>query len=188
MKRLIRAAPLAALLTLGCDGGLKPAEQLPYVGPCEGLASLTLSAEPTTVRSASVATLTAGGGSGHYSFRVEPGGSSGDMRGNRFVAGATPGEDTLTVVDDQCGGSTSVRVKVIAGFGVAPARAMLRPGTSFQIASRAWWARRPSRSPPTAPAPRSPTRASTRRGRWRRRTSSPCATRSPATRRCSSTP
>ncbi|GMU00325.1 hypothetical protein KH5H1_44450 [Corallococcus caeni] len=134
MKRLIRAAPLAALLTLGCDGELKPAEQLPYVGPCDGLAPLTLSAEPTTVRSAGVATLTAGGGSGHYSFRAEPGGSSGDMRGNRFVAGATPGEDTLTVVDDQCGGATSVRVKVIAGFGVAPARAMLRPGTSFQIA------------------------------------------------------
>ncbi|WP_375756519.1 VCBS repeat-containing protein [Corallococcus exercitus] len=134
MKRFIRAAPLAALLTLGCDGELKPAEQLPYVGPCEGLAPLTLSAEPTTVRSGSVATLTAGGGSGRYSFRAEAGGSSGDMRGNRFVAGATPGEDTLTVVDDQCGGSTSVRVKVIAGFGVAPARAMLRPGTSFQIA------------------------------------------------------
>ena len=133
MKRLLRATPLAALLTLGCDGELKPADQLPYVGPCEGLAPLTLSAEPTTVRSGSVATLTAGGGSGHYSYRAEAGGSSGDMRGNRFVAGATPGEDTLTVVDEQCGGATSVRVKVIAGFGVSPARAMLRPGTSFQI-------------------------------------------------------
>ncbi|AFE03802.1 FG-GAP repeat-containing protein [Corallococcus coralloides DSM 2259] len=133
MKRLLRATPLAALLTLACDGELKPADQLPYVGPCEGLAPLTLSAEPTTVRSGSVATLTAGGGSGHYSFRAEAGGSSGDMRGNRFVAGATPGEDTLTVVDEQCGGATSVRVKVIAGFGVAPARAVLRPGTSFQI-------------------------------------------------------
>ncbi|RKH05184.1 VCBS repeat-containing protein [Corallococcus carmarthensis] len=133
MKRLLRATPLAALLTLACDGELKPAEQLPYVGPCEGLAPLTLSAEPTTVRSESVATLTAGGGSGHYTFRAEAGGSSGDMRGNRFVAGSTPGEDTLTVVDDQCGGSTSVKVKVIAGFGVSPARAMLRPGTSFQI-------------------------------------------------------
>ncbi|NOJ92726.1 VCBS repeat-containing protein [Corallococcus coralloides] len=133
MKRLLRATPLAALLTLACDGEPKPAEQLPYVGPCEGLAPLTLSAEPTTVRSGSVATLTAGGGSGYYTFRAEAGGSSGDMRGNRFVAGATPGEDTLTVVDEQCGGATSVRVKVIAGFGVAPARAVLRPGTSFQI-------------------------------------------------------
>ncbi|MHA7628087.1 VCBS repeat-containing protein [Corallococcus sp. M7] len=133
MKRLLRATPLCALLTLACDGELKPAEQLPYVGPCEGLAPLTLSAEPTTVRSGSVATLTAGGGSGHYTYRAEAGGSSGDMRGNRFVAGATPGEDTLTVVDEQCGGATSVKVKVIAGFGVAPARAMLRPGTSFQI-------------------------------------------------------
>ncbi|RKG60682.1 VCBS repeat-containing protein [Corallococcus sp. AB011P] len=134
MKRLLRATPLAALLTLACDGELKPADQLPYVGPCEGLAPLTLSAEPTTVRSGSVATLTAGGGSGHYSFRAEAGGSSGDVRGNRFVAGGTPGEDTLTVVDEQCGGATSVRVKVISRFGVAPARAMLRPGTSFQIA------------------------------------------------------
>ncbi|MBN9688251.1 MULTISPECIES: VCBS repeat-containing protein [unclassified Corallococcus] len=133
MKRLLRATPLCALLTLACDGELKPAEQLPYVGPCEGLAPLTLSAEPTTVRSGSVATLTAGGGSGRYTYRAEAGGSSGDMRGNRFVAGATPGEDTLTVVDEQCGGATSVKVKVIAGFGVAPARAMLRPGTSFQI-------------------------------------------------------
>ncbi|MFB1479323.1 VCBS repeat-containing protein [Corallococcus sp. RDP092CA] len=133
MNRLLRATPLAALLTLACDGQLKPAEQLPYVGPCEGLAPLTLSAEPTTVRTRDVATLTAGGGSGHYSFRVEAGGSSGDVRGNRFVAGATPAEDTLTVVDEQCGGSASVRVKVIAGFGVAPARAMLQPGTSFQI-------------------------------------------------------
>ncbi|MBN8469784.1 VCBS repeat-containing protein [Corallococcus exiguus] len=135
MKRLLRATPLAALLTLACDGELKPAEQLPYVGPCEGLAPLSLSAEPTTVRSGDVATLTAGGGSGHYSFRAEAGGSSGDMRGNRFVAGGTAGEATLTVVDEQCGGATSVRVKVISRFGVAPARAMLRPGTSFQIAT-----------------------------------------------------
>ncbi|RKH31111.1 VCBS repeat-containing protein [Corallococcus sp. CA041A] len=135
MKRLLRATPLAVLLTLACDGELKPAEQLPYVGPCEGLAPLSLSAEPTTVRSGDVATLTAGGGSGHYSFRAEAGGSSGDMRGNRFVAGGTAGEATLTVVDEQCGGATSVRVKVISRFGVAPARAMLRPGTSFQIAT-----------------------------------------------------
>ncbi|NNB86059.1 VCBS repeat-containing protein [Corallococcus exiguus] len=135
MKRLLRATPLAALLTLACDGELKPAEQLPYVGPCEGLAPLSLSAEPTTVRSGDVATLTAGGGSGHYSFRAEAGGTSGDMRGNRFVAGGTAGEATLTVVDEQCGGATSVRVKVISRFGVAPARAMLRPGTSFQIAT-----------------------------------------------------
>ncbi|MBZ4332113.1 VCBS repeat-containing protein [Corallococcus sp. AS-1-12] len=133
MKRLLRATPLAALLTLACDGELKPAEQLPYVGPCDGLVPLTLSAEPTTVRSGDVSTLTAGGGSGHYSFRAEAGGSSGDMRGNRFIAGGTPGEATLTVVDEQCGGATSVRVKVISRFGVAPARAMLRPGTSFQI-------------------------------------------------------
>ncbi|TSC23030.1 FG-GAP-like repeat-containing protein [Corallococcus sp. Z5C101001] len=134
MKRLARATPLLALLTLACDDGQRPAEVLPYVGPCEGLAPLTLSAEPTTVRSGSVATLTAGGGSGHYTFRAEAGGSAGDMRGNRFVAGRTPADDTLTVVDDQCGGTASVRVKVLAGFGVAPARAMLRPGASFQIA------------------------------------------------------
>ncbi|MCY1036371.1 VCBS repeat-containing protein [Corallococcus sp. BB11-1] len=133
MKCFTRATPLFALLTLACQGGQEPAVVLPYVGPCEGLAPLTLSAEPATVRSGSVATLTATGGSGHYSFKAQAGGSSGDVRGNRFVAGATPAEDTLVVEDVQCGGSATVSVRVLSRFGVAPARAMLKPGTTFQI-------------------------------------------------------
>ncbi|RYZ36874.1 MAG: VCBS repeat-containing protein [Myxococcaceae bacterium] len=134
MKRFTRATPLFALLTLACQGGQDPAVVLPYVGPCEGLTPMSLTVEPTTVRSGSVATLTASGGSGHYTFKAEAGGSSGDMRGNRFVAGSTPAQDTLVVVDEQCGGSATVRVQVIAGFGVAPAKATLKPGTTFQIA------------------------------------------------------
>ncbi|RKH65011.1 VCBS repeat-containing protein [Corallococcus llansteffanensis] len=133
MKRFTRATPLLALLTLACGGGQEPAVVLPYVGPCDGLAPLAVTAEPTTVRSGSVATLTATGGSGHYSFRTEAGGSSGEVRGDRFVGGATPADDTLVVVDEQCGGSATTRVKVLAGFGVYPAKAMLRPGTTFQI-------------------------------------------------------
>ncbi|RKG97324.1 VCBS repeat-containing protein [Corallococcus sp. CA053C] len=133
MKRFTRATPLLALLTLACGGGQEPAVVLPYVGPCEGLAPLSVTVEPTTVRSGGVATLAATGGSGHYSFRAEAGGSSGKVSGDRFVGGETPADDTLVVVDEQCGGSATTRVKVIAGFGAYPAKAMLRPGTTFQI-------------------------------------------------------
>ena len=63
MKRFTRATPLFALLTLACGGGQEPAVVLPYVGPCDGLAPLSVTAEPTTVRSGGVATLAATGGS-----------------------------------------------------------------------------------------------------------------------------
>jgi hypothetical protein len=105
------------------------------VDPCEGLQPLTLTAAPARLRVAGVVTLTATGGSGYYRFRAEQGGSSGEMRGDRFVAGMTPATDTLVVEDMLCPGSAQATVQVVAAFDVAPAQAMVRPGTSFQVAT-----------------------------------------------------
>jgi hypothetical protein len=105
------------------------------VDPCEGLRPLTLTAEPVRQRVAGPVELTATGGSGHYRFRAETGGSSGEMRGSRFIAGLTPGTDRLVVEDIQCPGSAQAMVEVVAAFDVAPTRAMVRPGTSFQVAT-----------------------------------------------------
>ncbi|MBN1207293.1 MAG: VCBS repeat-containing protein [Myxococcaceae bacterium] len=137
MSRLLaRAAPLLASLILACgEEEPGPPLQPPVLDPCEGLQPLTLKAEPTRLRVAGAVNLTATGGSGHYRFRPEPGGSSGEVRGDRFIAGPTPATDTLVVEDLQCPGSAQATVEVVAAFDVAPARAMVRPGTSFQVAT-----------------------------------------------------
>ncbi|AEI62659.1 FG-GAP-like repeat-containing protein [Corallococcus macrosporus] len=138
MTRLSRAAPLLALLAAACSDEPEPARvaEPPQTDPCTGLAALTLTAQPSRVRVASPVALVATGGSGHYTYRLEPGGSSGELVGSRFLTGRTPGTDTLVVEDARCPGvSATAQVSVAATFNVAPARAELRPGTSFQVAT-----------------------------------------------------
>ncbi|MFP2934584.1 FG-GAP repeat domain-containing protein, partial [Pyxidicoccus sp. 3LG] len=101
---------------------------------CTGLPPLALTVEPARVRVAGPVALAATGGSGHYRFLVDPGGSSGEVVGNRFIAGRTPATDRVLVEDVKCPGDASAAVTVLAAFDVAPARAELPPGTSFQIA------------------------------------------------------
>jgi hypothetical protein len=137
MIRLTRAAPLLALLASACSDDLDPARVIPLpptVDLCTGLPALTLTAEPARVRVSGPVALVASGGSGHYRYLLEPGGSSGALIGNRFVAGRTPATDTLVVEDAKCPGDARTRVSVVAAFDVAPARAELPPATSFQIA------------------------------------------------------
>ncbi|HEX5753654.1 MAG TPA: FG-GAP-like repeat-containing protein [Archangium sp.] len=133
MIRVTRASLVLALLSAGCIPEEPPPEPPPAVDPCAGLPPLALSASPTRTRVNDPVTLTATGGSGHYRYLVEPGGSSGEMRGSRFIAGLTPSKDTLVVEDLRCPGDASAQVEVVAAFDVAPARAMLKPGTSFQV-------------------------------------------------------
>ncbi|WP_224243097.1 FG-GAP-like repeat-containing protein [Hyalangium gracile] len=135
MSRLLaRAICVLALLSQACGGeeDPKPPEP-PVVDPCEGLPPLTLKAEPARQRVAGAVNLTATGGSGFYRFRAEPGGSTGEVIGRRFIAGPTPSTDTLVVEDLQCSGSAQATVQVLAAFDVSPSRAMVRPGTSFQV-------------------------------------------------------
>jgi hypothetical protein len=136
MSRLLaRATPLLALLAMACGDDPEPLPpEPPVVDPCGGLEPLSLTAEPTRLRVAGVVTLTGAGGSGHYRFRVEPGGSTGEVRGDRFVAGLTPATDTLVVEDMKCPGDARASVQVVGAFDVAPAQAMVRPGTAFQVA------------------------------------------------------
>ncbi|MFE8605606.1 FG-GAP-like repeat-containing protein [Archangium violaceum] len=133
MNRVSRASLVLALLSAACQPEVEPPEPPPAVDPCAGLPPLALSASPIRTRVKEPVTLTATGGSGHYRYLVEPGGSSGEMRGSRFVAGSTPSRDTLVVEDLRCPGDASTQVEVVAAFGVAPARATLKPGTSFQV-------------------------------------------------------
>lgn len=137
MIRLTRAAPLLALLASACSDELDPARVVPLpqtVDQCAGLPALTLTAEPARVRVSGPVSLVATGGSGQYRYLLEPGGSSGELIGNRFVAGRTPATDTVVVEDVKCPGDARASVTVMASFDVAPARAELPPGTSFQIA------------------------------------------------------
>ncbi|HEX8437646.1 VCBS repeat-containing protein [Archangium sp.] len=132
MSRVFRTSLVLALLSAGCTPEESPPEQL-AVDPCAGLPPLSLSASPERVRVSNPVSLTATGGSGYYRYRAEPGGSSGEMRGSRFIAGLTPAADTLVVEDVRCPGDARARVSVVAAFDVAPSRAMVKPGTSFQV-------------------------------------------------------
>src|SRR5688572_29663424 len=123
-----RAASLAALLTLACgeeEEPIVPPPDPPVVNECEGLPALALKAEPARLRVSGVVTLTASGGSGFYRYRAEPGGSQGEMRGDRYVAGLIPSTDTLVVEDVKCPGDARATVRVEAAFDVAPAQAMV---------------------------------------------------------------
>ncbi|EPX60448.1 hypothetical protein D187_001935 [Cystobacter fuscus DSM 2262] len=128
MNRIFRASLALALLSSACqDPGEDPMDA------CVGLAPLALTADSTQVRVNAGANLKATGGSGYYTYRLEPGGSSGQVNGSRFVAGPTPGTDTVVVEDMRCPGDARLRMSVVAAFGVAPTRATLKPGTSFQV-------------------------------------------------------
>ncbi|QRK12640.1 FG-GAP repeat protein [Archangium violaceum] len=130
MTRVFRASLALALLSAACN----PEEpEIPAVDACAGLPPLSLTTSHAKVRVKDPVSLTASGGSGYYSYRVEPGGSSGEMRGSRFIAGLTPATDTLVVEDLRCPGDARAQVTVVAAFDVAPGRALLKPGTSFQI-------------------------------------------------------
>ncbi|GHG67361.1 VCBS repeat-containing protein [Comamonas sp. JC664] len=138
MTRLSRAAPLVALLAAACSDDPAPArvDDPHQADQCTGLAALTLTAQPPRVRVSGLVNMVATGGSGHYRFLLEPGGSSGELVANRLVAGRTPGTDTVVVEDARCPGvSATTQVSVTANFNVAPVRAELRPGTSFQVAA-----------------------------------------------------
>jgi len=132
MTRVFRASLALALLSAACQPEETPPET-PAADACAGLPTLALTASPAKVRVMGPVSLMATGGSGHYRYRVEPGGSSGEMRGDRFVAGLTPSTDTLVVEDVRCPGDARAQVAVVAAFDVAPAHATVRPGTSFQV-------------------------------------------------------
>ncbi len=126
-----RAGFLAAFLLLSACA--KPVlNPPPEPDVCEGVGQVALSVLPTRVRVKEPAQLIASGGSGHYKFGVEAGGSSGVTHGDRFVAGLTPGTDRL-FVEDACGSRATATLDVTAAFGVKPARATLKPLTSFQV-------------------------------------------------------
>lgn len=131
MNRVWSVLSVLVLVGGGCRWPETP--ELPEVDECAGLEPLALSAEPRRVRVGGVISLRASGGSGQYRLRASAGGSGGEVRGERFIAGRTPATDTLAVEDVRCPALAQVEVQVVAAFAVAPARATVRPGTSFQV-------------------------------------------------------
>lgn len=134
MKRWMRLAlPLLLGLCTACEDGTETGERADAgIDECLDLPELRLSVRPESVRVAQAVTLTGEGGSGRYTYEVADEGSGGELRGNRFVAGKTPASDTLRVMDD-CGNTAEATLSVSALFDVAPVRAALKPGVSFQI-------------------------------------------------------
>lgn len=127
------AAVGCALFALSCAG--EPQDRTPkpiMLDECEGLPAVALTLSADKVRVGSAVTLFAEGGSGRFRYEVDPGGSGGELRDRRYVAGLTPGSDTLRASDD-CDNSASAVLQVVAGFDVAPLRASVRPGTSFKL-------------------------------------------------------
>lgn len=128
----MRFAFAGLLLLCACPPPAKPPDPPPPVNECEGLAALKVTANPPKVRVNSASTLSTTGGSGRTTYKVAAGGSGGEIRGDRLVTGPTPGKDTVTAADD-CGNSATVDLEVIAAFAVAPARATVKPSTSFTV-------------------------------------------------------
>ncbi|MCE9672321.1 VCBS repeat-containing protein [Myxococcus stipitatus] len=139
MIRLTRAAPLLALLVTSCSDELDPAREAPpppEVDQCTGLPEVTVVARPPRVHVNGPVMLVPSGGSGQYRYTLEAGGSSGELRGDRLIAGATPAIDSVLVEDARCEGSSArVSVEVVAPFDISPAKAEVRPGISFQVAT-----------------------------------------------------
>jgi hypothetical protein len=127
---------IALVLLLACneEEGSTNGEP-PKIDACDGLPALTLTAQPARLRVNGAAELRARGGSARYTFEAQTAASGGDVRGDRWVAGATPGTDVVIVRDD-CGMQASVSIAVSASFTVAPAHATLKPGTSFKLRSQ----------------------------------------------------
>jgi hypothetical protein len=128
------SAAAALLLVAACSGAIGKGEKKPSGEACRGLPPLELAVAPGRVRTGMGAVLAARGGSGHYVFGVEAGGSGGEVRGDRFVAGMTPGVDKVYVEDAVCGGGRATAgLEVIGPFKVSPTRGVIRPGTAFTI-------------------------------------------------------
>jgi hypothetical protein len=124
---------LTALLFAACASKAPVSDAgVPVIDECIGLPQLTASAIPAKLRVNGSATLTATGGSGRYSYAAHTNASGGTLSQDRWVAGKTPGTDSLTVFDD-CANSASIELPVSAAFEVAPARATIKPGTHLTI-------------------------------------------------------
>lgn len=130
MNRLLTSLALALAL-LHCT---VPPKTVTPPDACLGLPDLTLSLLPTKVRVQQPSKVTVNGGDARYRVSVAPAGSGGELRGELFVAGPTPAQDTLTVVDG-CGHMAQATLDVIAAFDVLPTRATVKPGTTFQIST-----------------------------------------------------
>ncbi len=122
-----------ALALSGCDAIITaPPPPPPPVDPCGELPPLRASVVPDTVRVNGAATVSATGGSGRFTYSLSAPQSGGTLSGTRFVAGLTPGTDTVLVADD-CGNSALVSISVTAAFLVQPTRATVAPAASFPI-------------------------------------------------------
>jgi hypothetical protein len=104
----------------------------PPIDPCEGLSPMSAAVVPAEVRVNGAATVSATGGSGRYTFTLSTNASGGAVRGDRYLAGPTPGTDVLTAADD-CGNAANAAVVVRLSFDARPARATVRPGTRFTV-------------------------------------------------------
>ncbi len=133
MFRLL-AMPLIAGACSGAIDGEEAARRR-QIEECRGVSPLKLQVVPTRVRVGTPAVLVGSGGSGRFVYGVVKGGSGGDVRGDRFVAGKTPGVDMLWVQDAVCGGGQVMAdLEVQGAFSVLPTRASIRPKTTFTIA------------------------------------------------------
>lgn len=128
---LVAGVALAALT--GCEPPvITPPAPPPPVDECVGTPPIAASLVPAAVRVNGAATASAKGGSGRYHYSLSTNASGGQMSGDRYIAGPTPGTDVITASDD-CGNAGTVSVQVLAAFTVQPARATVRPGQSFTI-------------------------------------------------------
>lgn len=126
-----------ALLVLGlfcaCEGAIvTPPDPPEPIDECAGVPALTAQVVPDTLHVNGAANVIARGGTGRYRYRIDSVTPAGALSGNRYVAGLTPGSDTILVTDD-CDHSARVGVEIIASFTVQPSRARVRPGTAFQF-------------------------------------------------------
>jgi hypothetical protein len=121
-----------ALALTGCPSKEEPPGEPNLL--CEGLQPLRLSVLPDRARVGTAVELIATGGSGYYQFSALPG-ATGEVRGDRYITGATPGAESLQVEDAACAGvdAASASLGVVAAFEVKPARAVLLPAVTFQI-------------------------------------------------------
>ncbi len=128
-----RALLVASLVLTACEGMIPTQPEPPDpVNPCDGLETLTAQVVPDTIHVNGAANVIAAGGTGRYRYRVDSVTPVGTISGNRYVAGMTPGSDSILVTDD-CDNSARVGVDVIASFAVQPSRARVKPGTKFQF-------------------------------------------------------
>ncbi len=131
MKRVV-VFTAVALLGAACPTKPPTITPPPPIDECANLPPMTASALPLRVRVKGATTLSGGGGTGRYTYSISTNTSGGALSGDRYVAGPTPGVDTLTVSDD-CANSANIDVDVVASFGVQPSRATIKPGTHLTI-------------------------------------------------------